>query len=122
MIEISCAPYPIEFALGGYKNMNNLTTKRTDYIAKTNGNRTFPWRAVVISESDKELLNQDIVQKLASPSRIADVSWIVPGQVSWDWWNDWNISHVDFKAGMNNQTYEYYIDFAAANQIPEVQF
>ncbi|HEY6955640.1 MAG TPA: glycoside hydrolase family 97 catalytic domain-containing protein, partial [Flavisolibacter sp.] len=55
--------------------------------------------------------------KLASPSRLADVSWIRPGKVAWDWWNDWNISHVDFKSGINTPTYKYYIDFAAANGI-----
>ncbi|MGA9405613.1 MAG: glycoside hydrolase family 97 catalytic domain-containing protein, partial [Bacteroidota bacterium] len=77
-------------------------------------------RAIAISRSDKELLNNDIVQKLASPPRIADLSWIKPGQVAWDWWNDWNISHVDFKAGINTPTYKYYIDFAAANKIPYI--
>ncbi len=111
------APYPLETVFGGYENMNVIPTKRAAYIAKLNGESTFPWRAVVISEEDKELLNNDMVQKLASPSRIEDESWIEPGQVAWDWWNDWNISHVDFKSGMNNKTYEYYIDFAAANQI-----
>jgi alpha-glucosidase len=111
------APYPLETELGGYEKMNIIPTKRADYIARTNGTRNFPWRAIVISGSDKELLNNDMVQKLASPSRIADVSWIEPGQVAWDWWNDWNISHVDFKAGYNTPTYKYYIDFASANKI-----
>jgi alpha-glucosidase len=58
-----------------------------------------------------------MVYRLASPSRVEDVSWIKPGKVAWDWWNDWNISHVDFKAGINTETYKYYIDFAAANHI-----
>jgi alpha-glucosidase len=58
-----------------------------------------------------------MVFKLASPSRVNDVSWIHPGKVAWDWWNDWNISHVDFKAGINTPTYKYYIDFASANNI-----
>ena len=111
------APYPLEAELGGYGGINYVPTKRADYIAKTNGRRSFPWRAIAISQSDKELLNNDIVQKLASPPKIADVSWIEPGQVAWDWWNDRNISHVDFKAGMNTPTYKYYIDFAAANKI-----
>jgi len=61
-----------------------------------------------------------MVQKLASPPRFTDHSWIKPGQVAWDWWNDWNISHVDFKAGINTATYTYYIDFAAANRIPYI--
>ena len=111
------APYPLESTLGGYSNINFIPVKRAGYIAKTNGTRKFPWRVIVISNYDKELLNIDIVQKLASPPRISDVSWIKPGQVAWDWWNDWNISHVDFKAGYNTQTYKYYIDFASANKI-----
>jgi len=114
------APYPLEAKLSGYNGINYIPTKRADYIAKTDGNRNFPWRIIVISQEDKELLNNDMVQKLASPPRIADISWIKPGQVSWDWWNDMNISHVDFKAGMNTRTYKYYIDFAAANKIPYI--
>jgi len=111
------APYPLETKIGGYENMNVIPTKRAGYIAKTTGTRNFPWRAVVISQSDKELLNNDMVQKLASPSRLSDVSWIKTGQASWDWWSDWNISHVDFRAGYNMATYKYYIDFASNNKI-----
>ena len=111
------APYPLEAKLGGYGGINYIPTRRADYIARVNGTRNFPWRIIVISNHDKELLNIDIVQKLASPSKIADITWIQPGQVAWDWWNDRNISHVDFKAGMNTPTYKYYIDFAAANKI-----
>ena len=57
---------------------------------------------------------------LAEPSRVADTSWIKPGKVAWDWWNDWNLSGVDFEAGINYQTYCYYIDFAARNGIEYV--
>jgi alpha-glucosidase len=114
------APYPLEATLGGFGGINYVPTKRADYIAKTRGTRNFPWRAIAISRSDRELLNNDIVQKLASPPRINDISWIKPGQVAWDWWNNWNISHVDFKAGINTPTYKYYIDFAAANKIPYI--
>jgi alpha-glucosidase len=108
------APYPLDAEV---KERNLIPTKRADYIAKTSGTRSFPWRVLVVSESDKELLDQDIVQKLASPPRIADVSWVKPGQVAWDWWNNWNVTHVDFKAGINTATYKYYIDFAAANKV-----
>jgi alpha-glucosidase len=111
------APYPLEEVQGGFNKMNLMVSKRADYIAKTRGTRSFPWRVVVISEKDKDLLNNDIVQKLAAPPRIADVSWIKPGKVAWDWWNNWNISHVDFKAGINTPTYKHYIDFAAANKL-----
>ncbi len=111
------APYPLEVKAGGYQNMNMIPVRRAEYIAKTKGTRSFPWRAIVISENDKELLENDLVQKLASPSRVADVSWIEPGQAAWDWWNNWNITGVDFEAGMNTATYKHYIDFAAANSI-----
>ncbi|HWB93834.1 MAG TPA: glycoside hydrolase family 97 protein [Puia sp.] len=111
------APCPLEARLHG---INYIPTERAGYIARTAGARNFPWRVIVISEQDKELLNQDIVQKLAAPSKIADVSWIKPGQVAWDWWNNWNVSHVDFKAGINTPTYKYYIDFAAANHLPYI--
>ena len=114
------APYPLQAQLGGFGGINFIPTKRGNFIARTTGTRNFPWRAVALSRSDKELLKNDIVQKLASPPRISDISWITPGQVAWDWWNNWNISHVDFKAGINTQTYRYYIDFAAANRIPYI--
>jgi alpha-glucosidase len=111
------APYPLEVAQGGYKMLNTMVTRRADFIAQVAGTRKFPWRVVIISNSDTSLLNNDMVQKLASPCRIADPSWIKPGKVAWDWWNDWNISHVDFRAGINTETYKYYIDFAAANKL-----
>ncbi len=108
------APYPLEYKRVG---INYIPTKRAEYIAKTNGTRNYPWRAIVISEQDKDLLNVDIIQKLASPPRLDDISWIEPGQVAWDWWNDMYLSHVDFRAGINTATYKYNIDFAAANNI-----
>lgn len=111
------APYPLEEKPGGFHNFNLMATKRADYIVKTNGTRSFPWRAIVITENDKDLLNTDMVQKLAAPPRIADASWIKPGKVAWDWWNDWNISKVDFRAGINTPTYKYYIDFASTNKL-----
>jgi len=50
---------------------------------------------------------------LASPSQVKDTSWIRPGKVAWDWYNANNIYVVDFKSGINTQTYKYYIDFAS---------
>ncbi len=111
------APYVLAQLQNEQNPVQALVTKRADYIAKTNGTRSFPWRIVIISASDKDLLNNDMVYRLASPSRAGDVSWIKPGKVAWDWWNDWNISHVDFRAGVNTATYKYYADFASGNHI-----
>jgi len=112
--------YPTQETNGGFNYLNKLITERADYLVKTKGTRTFPWRAIVISENDAALANNDMVQKLAEPSRIKDISWIKPGKVAWDWWNDWNIYNVDFKAGINTQTYKYYIDFASKNKVEYV--
>lgn len=114
------APYPKEKVQGGYNRIQVLVKERENYIAKTKGNRSFPWRIFVVSENDKQLANCDMVYRLASPSRISDISWIKPGKVAWDWWNDWNISGVDFRAGINTETYKYYIDFAADHGIEYV--
>lgn len=110
------ARYPLEVAPGGYRDMNLIPTKRADYIAKTEGSRSFPWRAIIISEQDTDFLSNDIVQRLAAPPRIADLSWIQVGQVAWDWWSGYNFKNVDFVAGMNTPTFRYFIDFAAANR------
>ena len=92
-------------------------TSTKDYLAKTKGTRTFPWRVFVIAPNDIKLLESDLVYKLAQPNKIADTKWIKPGHVAWDWWNANNIYGVDFKAGINNDTYKYYIDFASKNGI-----
>ena len=107
------AGYPKTREQGGHNNLQWIVKERENYIAKVEGKRSFPWRCIVISENDKELADSDLVYLLASPSRIGDTDWIKPGKVAWDWWNAWNIYGVDFKAGINNDTYKYYIDFAA---------
>lgn len=101
--------------------LQGLVKSRETFIAKAEGKTAFPWRGILISNEDKELLNSDFVWKLAKPhDEKIDFSWIKPGKVAWDWWNDWNISGVDFKAGINNETYKYYIDFAASRNIEYV--
>ena len=107
------APYPKMEEQGGHNNLQYIVKEREDYIAKVEGKRSFPWRVITISENDKDLADNDLVYKLASPCRVKDLDWIKPGKVAWDWWNAWNIYGVPFKAGINNDTYKYYIDFAS---------
>lgn len=110
------AHYPSEIKNFPPRAMKRIT-KRTDYIARTTGERNYPWRIWAITEKDTEMPVNNLVYALASPNRIGDCSWIKTGKVAWDWWNDWGISDVDFKAGINMDTYKYYIDFAADNHI-----
>ncbi len=93
---------------------------RHDYIARVEGTRTYPWRILAVADEDRELPTNDLVYALAAENRIGDCSWVKPGKVAWEWWNDWNISDVDFRAGINTETYKYYIDFAAEKGIEYV--
>lgn len=95
-------------------------TERHDYIAKTKGTRTFPWRIFAIADEDGELIMNQLTYILSSDNRIEDTSWIQPGKVAWDWWNANNVHGVDFRAGINTETYKYYIDFAAKYGIENV--
>lgn len=114
------APCPKTTVQGGHNMLERLVTEREQYIAQCKAKTNFPWRIVTITTEDKQLLNNDMVYRLASPSRVADTSWIKPGKVAWDWWNDWGLYNVDFKVGINTQTYKAYIDFASKNHIEYV--
>ncbi|MBR9911535.1 MAG: glycoside hydrolase family 97 protein [Gammaproteobacteria bacterium] len=92
---------------------NEPVMKRADYLAKTDGSRSYPWRILGIARQDGDLITNQLSYQLASPNRLQDLSWIKPGKVAWDWWNANNLFGVDFAAGVNTETYMYYIDFAA---------
>ncbi len=104
-------PYPLEEQQ--VRDRTLRVTKGAPYIAVTNGNRQFPWRVIGIARQDGDLISSDLVYRLARPTQIKDTSWIKPGKVAWDWWNAWNVFEVNFRAGINTETYLYYIDFAS---------
>ncbi|MBK7938041.1 MAG: glycoside hydrolase family 97 protein [Lewinellaceae bacterium] len=96
-------------------NRDIQPTDREPFLALTKGARHFPWRLFLVAEKDADLLNNQLPWLLAEPSRLKNTEWIRPGKVAWDWWNNLNLSGVDFRAGINTATYKYYVDFAAAN-------
>ena len=114
------APMPARTEQGGYNELQQLVVERHPYIAQFEEHATLPWRVFALSERDADLADNDLVYTLATPSRIADTKWIRPGKVAWEWWNDWNLTGVDFPTGVNNDTYKYYIDFAADHGIEYV--
>lgn len=115
------AEVPKDVKQGGHNNLQMLVESREEYIARFDGAVSFPWRIVAVSENDVQMADNDLVWKLATPAAAdKDWSWVKPGKVAWDWWNDWNIYGVDFRAGINNDTYKYYIDFASKNGIEYV--
>ncbi len=110
--------YPLEENLE--KDRDLKVTKAADYIAVTKGTRSYPWRLMAIAEKDGDLIANQLVYLLAKPSQVQDTSWIKPGKVAWDWWNALNVGGVDFKSGVNTETYKYFIDFAAKYGIPYI--
>ncbi|MFC0771734.1 glycoside hydrolase family 97 protein [Terrimonas alba] len=107
------APYPLEEKTAEGEFPQAIVTKRADYIARSKGTRNFPWRVLLIAENDKDLPANDLVYRLASPSRVKDVSWINPGKGTDEWIIGINLFNVPFKSGVNTATYKYYIDFAS---------
>ena len=115
------APVPKTLKQGGHNMLQMEVVEFEDYIAKCDGACTFPWRIITVSENDAQMADNDMVWKLSTPADpAADWSWVKPGKVAWDWWNGWNLYGVDFRAGINNDTYKYYIDFASRNGIEYV--
>ena len=109
---------PLEFGEDGDRSLKIL--KEADYIAKTAGKRSFPWRFMVITKEGKQLLENEMVYNLSTPCVLEDYSWIKPGQVSWEWWHDARLYGVDFRSGYNMDSYKYYIDFASKFGIPYI--
>jgi alpha-glucosidase len=109
--------YPTKVKKDG---VNLDVERRADYIAKTQGTRSYPWRVMILARRDNALLNNELVYLLATPNKLRNSSWIKPGLAAWGWWSDRNLSGVGFKTGINMDTYKYYIDFANKNGIPYV--
>ncbi|MBR1834125.1 MAG: glycoside hydrolase family 97 protein [Bacteroidales bacterium] len=107
------APLPKTLEQGGHNNLQLLVKEREDYIARLAVGDYMPWRIAIVTASDASLAVSNLSYLLAAPCRVNDISWIRPGKVAWDWWNNWNIEGVDFVSGINNDTYKHYIDFAS---------
>lgn len=113
------APLPSKVAQNAWRKQEYVT-ERANFIAQTKGTREFPWRVLAITRNDTEMPVNNLVYALASPSRIKDFSWVKGGKSAWEWWNDWGISGVNFKAGINTETYKHFIDFASQNGLEYV--
>lgn len=113
------APYPKRMDYHPWRHMTYVADTEP-FIATSAGPRTYPWRVMQVNEKDTDMPTANMVYALAEPNRIGDTSWIKPGKVSWDWWSDWNLKGVGFRAGINTDTYLYYIDFAAKHGLEYV--
>lgn len=114
VLKATFAPYPKTMERYQWRSMTYVG-ENEDFIAKVKSSRSYPWRIFVVTENDTDMPTNNLVYSLATKNKIGDISWIKPGKVAWDWWNDWNLKGVDFEAGINFETYRYYIDFAASH-------
>lgn len=112
--------HPKKTVQGGHNMLQQVVEEREEYIAQVDGARDFPWRIALVAADDKALAASHLTYLLGASSRIEDTSWIQPGKVAWEWWNDYNLHGVDFKTGVNDATYKAYIDFASKHGIEYV--
>ncbi len=106
-------PFALKTRLGGYNNYSYLASEEADFIAKTEGKRSYPWRVMIITDDDHTLADCDLVYQLSEPSRLTETDWIQPGKVAWEWWHGRVVEGQPFIGGINTKTYLYHIDFAA---------
>lgn len=111
--------YPLKEQSGGYKFYDLVVTERANYIAKLPGISNLPWKVFFLAGDDKDFMDNNLVY-LLNRAPAMDFAWVKPGKCIWDWWTAMTLSGVDFKAGLNTETYKYYIDFASENNIPYI--
>jgi alpha-glucosidase len=112
--------FPLEVAVFGDLFKQELVTRRADYLARTTGNRDYPWRVFILGENDGDLVNSDMVYRLASDCKLEETNWIKPGKITDEWIVNSILYGVDFKSGINSETYKYYIDFARQFGMPYI--
>ena len=82
-----------------------------EHIAGQTSDQT-PWRVAIIGQL-KDVVESTLVTDVSDPSRIADVSWIQPGVVSWIYWA--------YNHGSNDYSIiKKYVDLAVALHLPYV--
>lgn len=113
------APLPDKVGQGGHNLLQGIVESRHDFIARCGAGAALPWRVLIVADDDARLLDSDLVWLLGDPA-VGDFSWVKPGKVAWEWWNDWGLRGVDFTAGVNDATYRHYIDFAASKGVEYV--
>jgi alpha-glucosidase len=119
-LKIRFPGYPSEVAVFGDLFKQELVTRRADYLARTAGNRDYPWRVFILGENDGDLVNSDMVYRLASDCKLDETGWIKPGKITDEWIVNSILYGVDFKSGINTQTYKFYIDFAHRFGMPYI--
>jgi alpha-glucosidase len=119
-LKVRFPAYPLDAAVFGDLYKQELVTRRADYLARTAGKREYPWRVFILGENDGDLVNSDMVYRLASDCILNETNWIKPGKITDEWIVNSILYGVGFKSGINTETYKYYIDFAHRFGMPYI--
>ena len=123
-----------EAALVDFSGMNVTRTEGTTLRAnltpgaggpkvQKSGAWTTPWRTLIIADNAPGIYHSHLMLNLNEPNKLGDMSWFKPGKFAGVWWNmikgEWSWARGP-KHGATNANVKAYIDFAAANGIPNV--
>jgi alpha-glucosidase len=105
--------FPLKETVAGEAFPQAVVAERAGWIAETRGSRAFPWRVFAIAERDAQLIENDIVYRLGGETEPMDFTWVRPGKSQSEWLYGNNLYGVDFRAGINTETYRFHADFNA---------
>jgi alpha-glucosidase len=101
----------------------NLTPGAGRPKVEKHGAWTTPWRTLIIADDAPGIYMSHLMLNLNEPNKLGDVSWFKPGKFVGVWWNmikgEWSWARGP-KHGATNENVKRYIDFAAAQGIPQV--
>jgi len=91
-------------------------------VVKTGAWNT-PWRTLILADNAGGIYTSHLMLNLNEPNKLGDMSWFKPGKFAGVWWNmikgEWSWARGP-KHGATTANVKRYIDFAAANHIPNV--
>ncbi|MEY4953214.1 MAG: hypothetical protein RL299_1638, partial [Pseudomonadota bacterium] len=101
----------------------NLTPGAGGPKVQKSGAWTTPWRTLIIADDAPGIYMSHLMLNLNEPNKLGDMSWFKPGKFAGVWWNmikgEWSWARGP-KHGATNANVKQYIDFAAAQGIPNV--
>jgi alpha-glucosidase len=101
----------------------NLTPGAGGPKVQKTGAWSTPWRTLIIADNAPGIYMSHLMLNLNEPNKLGDMSWFKPGKFAGVWWNmikgEWSWARGP-KHGATNANVKQYIDFAAAQGIPNV--
>jgi len=78
-----------------------------------------PWRVIMLADKAGQFAQSNLVDNLATPSRLQDTSWIKPGKAASDWLSGGRVGGETLPV-TSTKSMKAHIDFAAENHLEYV--